>query len=38
LIPSLEHESVEIIAGPPAFETITSSPSVGRGCFENAVA
>jgi len=36
LIPSLEHESVEIIAGPPAFETNTSSPSVGRGCFENA--
>ena len=38
LIPSLEHESVEIIAGPPAFETITRSPSNGSGCLENAVA
>ncbi len=35
--PYLEQESVEIIAGPPAFDTITTSPS-GRGCFENAVA
>ena len=26
LILALEHASVEIIAGPPAFETITRSP------------
>ncbi|CAI8189021.1 MAG: Uncharacterised protein [Candidatus Nitrosopelagicus brevis] len=38
LIPSFEHASVEIIAGPPAFETITKSPFIGSGCFENAVA
>jgi len=29
---------VEIIAGPPAFDTITKPPAVGSGCFENAVA
>ena len=38
LIFSLEHASVEIIAGPPAFETITRSPANGNGCLENAVA
>ena len=37
-IPSLEQASVEIIAGPPALETMTKSPFVGRGCFEKAVA
>ena len=29
---------VDMIAGPPAFDTITKPPAVGRGCFENAVA
>ena len=38
LIFVLEHASVEMIAGPPAFETITRSPSDGSGCLENAVA
>ena len=38
VIPSFEHTSVEMIAGPPAFETITRPPLVGRGCLENAVA
>ena len=38
LIPSFEQASVEIIAGPPAFDTITRSPFVGNGCFEKAVA
>ncbi len=38
LIPILEHASVEIIAGPPAFDTMTNPPAVGSGCLENAVA
>ena len=38
LIFIFEHASVEIIAGPPAFETITRSPANGNGCLENAVA
>ena len=29
LIFILEHASVEMIAGPPAFETITNSPADG---------
>ena len=38
LIPSLEHASVDMIAGPPALDTITRSPLEGSGCFENATA
>ena len=41
LIPSREHASVDMIAGPPAFETITRPPfedGGGSGCLENAVA
>lgn len=38
-IPYFEHASVDIMAGPPAFETITVPWSLlGTGCFENAVA
>ena len=34
-----EHMSVEIIAGPPAFDTIATPESLsGTNCFENAVA
>src|SRR5919112_5310852 len=37
-IPYLEQESVDIIAGPPALETITTPLSfTGKGCFEKAV-
>ncbi len=35
----LEQESVEMIAGPPALETITTPMLfIGKGCFEKAVA
>ena len=38
-IPYFEHASVDIMAGPPAFDTITVPLSfLGTGCFENAVA
>ena len=38
LIPFFEHASVEMIAGPPAFDTITKPPFVGSGCLANATA